>query len=127
MLGGPPAKGFGFAFGVERMIMSLPANRAGTRHRPAVFIAYIGERAREHSFRLATRLRANGISTVVDLEGRKLKKSLAIANSLGARCALIIGDDEIDKGTYVLRDMSTGEQKNLGEEELISSLRSEVA
>jgi histidyl-tRNA synthetase len=123
MLGGPPAKGFGFAFGVERMIMSLPENSAdGLKQVPGVFVAYIGERAREHSFGLARRLREAGISTVVDLEGRKLKKSLAIANSIGARCALIIGDDEIDKGSYVLRDMSTGEQKNLGEEELISTL-----
>jgi histidyl-tRNA synthetase len=123
MLGGPPAKGFGFAFGIERMIMSLPENSADSlKQVPGLFIAYIGERAREHSFALARRLREAGISTVVDLEGRKLKKSLAIANSIGARCALIIGDDEIDKGAYVLRDMTTGEQKNLGEEELIPTL-----
>ncbi len=123
MLGGPPAKGFGFAFGVERMIMSLPENSAdGLKQVPGVFVAYIGERAREHSFGLARRLREAGISTVVDLEGRKLKKSLAIANSIGARCALIIGEDEIEKGSYVLRDMTTGEQKNLGEEELIRTL-----
>ena len=97
MLGGPPAKGFGFAFGVERMIMSLPQNAADSvKQAPALFIAYIGERAREHSFALARRLREAGISTVVDLEGRKLKKSLAIANSLSSQFALIVGDDEID-------------------------------
>ena len=122
MLGGPPAKGFGFAFGIERMIMSLPDNAVKPTHAPAVFIAYIGDRARQHSFALAGRLRGTGISTVVDLEGRKLKKALAIANSVGARCALIIGDDEIDKGSYLLRDMSTGEQQNLGEAELIQAL-----
>lgn len=123
MLGGPPAKGFGFAFGVERMIMSLPEGAADLlKQVPGLFIAYIGERARTHSFALAMRLREAGISTVVDLEGRKLKKALAIANSSGARCALIVGDDEIDKGSYVLRDMSTGEQKHLTEEGLISAL-----
>jgi histidyl-tRNA synthetase len=123
MLGGPPARGFGFAFGIERMIMSLPKDSTDkVKQASDVFIAHIGERAREHSFALAQRLREAGISTVVDLEGRKLKKSLAIANSLGARCALIIGDDEIEKGSYVLRDMTTGEQKNLSEEELISTM-----
>lgn len=123
MLGGPPAKGFGFAFGVERMIMSLPEDAADLlRQVPGLFIAYIGERARVQSFALARRLREAGISTVVDLEGRKLKKALAIANSIGARCALIVGDDEIDKGSYVLRDMSTGEQKHLTEEDLICTL-----
>jgi len=123
MLGGPAAKGFGFAFGIERMIMSLPEDSADSAKQvPSLFIAYIGERARNHSLSLARRLREAGISTVVDLEGRKLKKSLAIANSLGAGRALIVGDDEIDKGSYVLRDMTTGEQQNLREQELIDTL-----
>jgi histidyl-tRNA synthetase len=123
IIGGPPAKGFGFAFGIERMIMSLPENTAETlKQAPGLFIAYIGDRARKHAFGLATRLRAAGISVVVDLEGRKLRKALAIANNLAARYSVIIGDDEIDKGSFVLRDMTTGEQKNLGEEELIATL-----
>lgn len=124
MLGGPPAKGFGFAFGVERMIMSLPEDSTDLpKCVPTLFVAYIGERAQRYSFTLAARLREAGISTVVDLEGRKLKKALAIADTLAARYALIVGDDEIDKGAYVLRDMTTGEQKNLSEEDLIAELR----
>jgi histidyl-tRNA synthetase len=123
MLGGPAAKGFGFAFGIERMIMSLPEGAASdVMQAPRLFIAYIGDRAREHSFGLARRLRAAGIATVVDLEGRKLKKSLAIANNLKARFALIIGDNEIDSRSYVLRDMQSGEQRTLDEPRLIESL-----
>jgi histidyl-tRNA synthetase len=122
MLGGPPAKGFGFAFGIERMIMSLPDSARSLSETTSLFIAYIGERARDHSFALARRLREAGISTVVDLEGRKLKKALAIANSIGARFALIIGDNEIDSGNYVLRDMTSGEQRNLTEQDLIAAL-----
>jgi histidyl-tRNA synthetase len=124
MLGGPPAKGFGFAFGIERMIMSLPEDAPDrVSDVPTLFVAYIGESARKHSFGLARRLREAGVSTVIDLEGRKLKKSLAIANSLAARYALIIGDDEISSGSYVLRDMTTGEQERLKEEELITKLK----
>ncbi|HXF39219.1 MAG TPA: histidine--tRNA ligase [Blastocatellia bacterium] len=124
MLGGPAAKGFGFAFGIERMIMSLAADRANSlRMTPAVFVAYIGEAARTHSLALTRRLRQAGVSAVIDLEGRKLKKSLAIANSIAARYALIVGDDEIQNAAYVLRDMSTGEQRTLGEEELIATLK----
>jgi histidyl-tRNA synthetase len=127
MLGGPAAKGFGFAFGIERMIMSLPADRVSAlRKVPVVFVAYIGDRARTHSLALTRRLRQAGVSAVIDLEGRKLKKSLAIANSIAARYALIIGDDEIDKAAYVLRDMSTGEQRTLGEQELLNTLMSEA-
>jgi histidyl-tRNA synthetase len=123
MLGGPAAKGFGFAFGIERMIMSLPENRAERLNQvPGLFIAYIGEQARQHSFALSRRLREAGVGVVVDLEGRKLKKSLAIANNIGSRYALIIGDDEITRGNYVLRDMTSGEQKQVNEAELISIL-----
>lgn len=124
MLGGPSAKGFGFAFGIERMIMSLPDDAAQSlKQAPDVFVAYIGEKAREHSFALTRRLREAGIGAVVDLEGRKLKKSLAVANSLAARYALIIGDNEIDSGSYVLRNMISGEQMNLSESDLIATLR----
>lgn len=124
MIGGRAAKGFGFAFGIERMILSLPEDTAATlKQRPVLFVAYIGDRARLHAFGLARRLREAGISVVVDLEGRKLKKALAIANNLAARYSLIIGDDEIEKGAFVLRDMATGEQTNPGEEELIATLR----
>lgn len=126
MLGGPPAKGFGFAFGVERMVMSIPEENLDPKSEaPALYIAYIGDEARKHSFALVRRLRDAGVQAVVDLEGRKLKKSLAIANNLSARYALIVGDDEIGSGVYVLRDMTTGEQQRLTESDLIDKLKDE--
>jgi histidyl-tRNA synthetase len=124
MIGGPAAKGFGFAFGIERMVMSLPDSSLDPRaDAPTLFIAYIGDDARKHSFALARRLRESGVSAVVDLEGRKLKKSLAIANNLAARFALIVGEDEIKSGNYSLRDMASGEQQNLSEQHLIATLK----
>ena len=119
MLGGPPAKGFGFAFGIERMVMSIPEQVIDLNSQaPDIFVAYIGDVARDHSFSLARRLRREGIRLVVDLEGRKLKKSLAVADSLGARFSLIVGEDEMSSGAYVLRDMKSGDQKRLSETEL---------
>jgi len=124
MLGGPPAKGFGFAFGIERMVMSLPDSSVAARVGvPDIFVAYIGEEARLHSFALAGRLRDAGISVVVDLEARKLKKSLAVANNLAARYAVIIGEDEIKTGKYALRNLETGAQVAIEENELIATLK----
>ncbi|HKV42222.1 MAG TPA: histidine--tRNA ligase [Blastocatellia bacterium] len=124
ILGGPPAKGFGFALGLERLVISLPEETVEwALAAPDLFIAYIGAEARDHSFQLARRLRNAGIAAVVDLEGRKLKKALAVANSLHVSRSLIIGDDEIQKGAYVLRDMSSGEQKTLSESELLAELK----
>ncbi|MFY9610722.1 MAG: histidine--tRNA ligase [Blastocatellia bacterium] len=119
LIGGPPAKGFGFALGVERLVMSLPADAIDSgASGPAVFIAYIGAAARNHSFALARRLRQAGIRVVVDLEARKLKKALAVANSLAARYSLVVGDDEIASGSYKLRDMTSGQESILDEPEL---------
>jgi histidyl-tRNA synthetase len=123
LLGGRPAKGFGFAFGIERMVLSLPDTAIDSAaSSPLLYIAYIGDEAREHSFNLARRLRASGASVIVDLEGRKLKKALAIADSLKARYTLIVGEDEIKSGSFVLRDMQSGAQKNLSESEIIGAI-----
>lgn len=123
MLGGPPIKGFGFALGIERLVLSMPENGdKRIAEAPLLYVAYIGESAREHAFALTRRLRTAGISAVVDLEGKKLKKSLAVADSLGTRFSLLVGEDEIKKETYLLRDMASGEQVNLVESELIEAL-----
>jgi histidyl-tRNA synthetase len=103
--------------------MSLPEESFDPRKEaPKLYVAYIGDEARRHAFALGRRMRESGISTIIDLEGRKLKKSLAIANNLAARFAVIIGEDEMRSGAYVLRDMTTGEQKTLSESDLISTL-----
>jgi histidyl-tRNA synthetase len=123
LIGGPPVKGFGFAFGIERMTLSLPDTAIDSRRSaPSVFIAYIGDEARYHSFALARRLRQQGVSVVVDLEGRRLKKALAVANNLSARYAIIVGEDEIRRGSYMLRDMTTGEQRETQEAEIINNI-----
>jgi histidyl-tRNA synthetase len=124
LIGGRPVKGFGFAFGMERMVLSLPESAVETAESaPDLYIAYIGEDARRHSFDLARRLRESGASVIVDLEGRKLKRALAIADSLRARYTLIVGEDEIRSGRLSLRDMQSGEQKSLSESEIVEAIK----
>lgn len=124
LIGGPATRGFGFALGLERLVMSTPEDRVDIKKSgPFVYVAYIGDEAREHSLKLARILRDAGISTVVDLESRKLKKSLAIANSIFAKYAIIIGEDEIKKGILVLRDMTTGDQREVAASEMLAELK----
>jgi histidyl-tRNA synthetase len=54
----------------------------------------------------------------------KFKKSLGLADKLGARYALIIGEDEVASGTYTLKRLADAEQKKLTESELLEQLRS---
>jgi histidyl-tRNA synthetase len=124
-LGGPPAKGFGFALGLERLVMAVPEESLDLKSQaPALYIAYVGEQARRAAFNLARRLRRAGISVVVDLEGRRLRKSLALADAIKASYALIIGEDELKANRYTLRDMVSGQQRSLSEEELQATLKS---
>jgi len=125
-LDGPPAKGFGFAFGLDRMVMSLPdaeAERLRAADAPDVFIVYLGETARQHSFQVASTLRRAGLSVLLEFEDRKMKKAMAQANKTGARYALIIGDDEVAKGVYGLKNLATGEQEALTLAEIEAKLR----
>lgn len=124
-LGGPPTKGFGFAFGLDRMVLSLPeeeAQRLKTLDRPDVFIVWLGEAARQHSLLLARRLRAEGLGVLIEFEDRKMKKAMTRAADSGARYALIVGETEVASGSYNLKNLATGEQESLPIEAIIHKL-----
>lgn len=117
-----PAPGIGFSIGEDRLVLALEqAGRAPQNCAPDLFIAAVGEAALERAGVLARRLRATGAAVELSFEPR-LKRSLEIANRLGVRRVLIVGEDEIAAGSYTLRDMQTGEQLSLGEEALASLL-----
>jgi histidyl-tRNA synthetase len=125
-LGGPPVKGFGFAFGLDRMVMSLPeaeADQLRAADAPDVFIVFLGDAAREHAFGIARSLRAAGIAVAMEFEDRKMKKAMAAASKSRARYALILGEDEVAKGRYGLKNLAAGEQESLSLEEIIAKLK----
>jgi len=101
--------------------MTLERSQGEPGLRLDLFIAPLGEAALSHSALLARDLRRLGITVEVAAEGR-LKRAMELANKLGARRALILGDNEISAGLYALKDMASGEQLNLSREELIAKL-----
>ncbi len=124
-LEGPPVKGFGFAFGLDRMVMSIPESEAELLRAagaPDVFVISLGEAARDHGFKVARKLREAGISVLLEFEERKMKKAIAQAARSSARYALIIGEDEVAQSRYALKDLTTGEQEALALDEIIAKL-----
>ncbi len=116
MLDGPPVKGFGFAFGLDRMVITLPQSeieRARQSDHADLFVVHLGEAALMHAIDLVHSLREAGLSVELDFGERKMKKAMALASESGARYALIIGDNEIASGRYGLKRLSTGEQESL--------------
>jgi histidyl-tRNA synthetase len=126
LLGGPPTTGIGFALGEDRFIDAIKdAGKVKAAHPVDVLIAWIGGAAYPAAVKLARRLRDAALVVEVPAEDMKLKKSLGLADKLGARYALLLGESELASGQLVLRRLSDGGQKKLTESELVEHLKSE--
>ncbi len=125
LLGGPPTKGIGFAIGTDRLILSLQeTGKAAAAKNLDVYLAWMGETAYAPSVKLARKLRDAGFAVELPPEAMKFKKSLGLADKLGARFALIIGEDEVASGQLTLKRLADGEQTKYSEAALIEHLKS---
>ncbi len=112
LFGGETVESTGFAFGFDRLMealkkqgITMPQSRTVD-----VFVAPISQEVKLQAFEIAQDLRKNGIKTDVDLVGRKLKRILSHADSLGARYVLLVGERDLKEGKITLKDMELGEQ-----------------
>jgi histidyl-tRNA synthetase len=114
MLGGPPTPAVGFAVGLERMAMMLPASTPATGAGTAtVYVAAFGENGARAGLSALEELRLAGIRAISDFRCSSLKSHLRQADRLGCRYTLIVGDDEVSKGIALLRNMETKVQHEL--------------
>jgi histidyl-tRNA synthetase len=126
LLGGPPMKGIGFAIGTDRSILSIEeSGNAPKLGGLAVYIAWMGQASYPTAVSIARKLRSAGLSVELPPEEMKFKKSLGLADKLGTRYALIIGEDEVASRTFTLKRLADGDQKKLAEGELLEYLESE--
>lgn len=122
-LGGPKVPGIGFAIGMERLTLLLQQKEEKRENTPVdIFVAGLGEKASEFAFSLTHSLRQKGLLATMDLDGRGLKSQMKQANKVDARYVLIIGENELEKGHAVLRNMETQEQQNIAVSFLIDAL-----
>jgi histidyl-tRNA synthetase len=106
-LGGPRTPAVGWAAGIERLGMMIDAPEP---ERPSVVIVPLGERAELAAEGILAGLRREGVAADMAYRGN-MKKRMSRANASGAKYALIIGDDELDRGEAQLKDLATGEQR----------------
>jgi len=107
-LGGPPTPAVGFAIGLERMSMLLPESTTGRALEDlAIYVAGFGNHGTVAGLTALEELRLAGLRAVSDFRSTTLKAHLRQADRLASRFTLIIGDDEVVKGSAVLRDMKT--------------------
>ncbi len=124
-LGGVSIPAVGIAFGFDRMVEAaeyfniFPAELLSQ----TTLMTLFNEATSDDSLKLASILRAQGISVEVFPDKNKLEKQLKYANNKGFKYVVILGPEEIQNKTVKLKNMQTGEQFVLIKEELISKLK----
>ena len=124
-LGGPPIPGIGFGLGIERLLLTMEADGVEIeRPRGAdAFIVVMGDAARRRGLALMQDLRRQGYRVEMDLLERSVKNQFKYADRIDARRAIVIGDDELERGAVTIKDMESGEQRSAAFEEIPALLR----
>uniref|UniRef100_A0A7C2K0V3 Histidine--tRNA ligase n=1 Tax=candidate division WOR-3 bacterium TaxID=2052148 RepID=A0A7C2K0V3_UNCW3 len=116
-LGGPATPAMGFAIGLDRVVVAME-NAIPKLKGPFYFVATVGEVERGYGIRLLKKLRDWYIPSDMCYELKSLKAQLKIADRIGAQRTVIVGEDEIMRGKVRVRNMETGEEIEVDENEL---------
>lgn len=119
-LGGKPTPGVGFAAGIERMIMVMNQQKINWPKPKCIdiFIVKVSAENKDTAFRLLQKIRNSGLSADLDYSNGSLKSQMRIANKIGARYTIIVGEEELSKDMVTLRNMQTKEQKKVKLDEI---------
>ncbi|ASJ16012.1 histidine--tRNA ligase [Thermococcus chitonophagus] len=124
VFGGRPTPATGFAIGIERLIPILEWKGLIPEIdlSPDVYVVPVGDTKRE-AISIASRLRREGIKAEVELMGRKLRKALDYANRIKAKATIIVGRKDLERGVVTIRDMESGEQREVKVEEVVGEVK----
>jgi len=125
-LGGKPTPAVGFAAGIERMIIVMNQQKIEWPENKGldVFITKVSEINTAIAFKLLQKIRNAGLSADMDYSAKSLKSQMRLANKVGVKYTVIIGEEELSKDMITLRNMKTKEQKEVKIDNLISKLGS---
>ena len=130
-LGGKPVAAVGFAMGLERLVAILEeTNPAAADSLVDLYLVLQGEAALREGLVLAEALRDQlpGARIVSNCGGGSMKAQFRRADRSGARYALVLGDDELEQGSVVLKPLRTDEpQTTVGRDELAGVLDSRLS
>jgi len=121
-LGGPQAPGIGFAIGEDRLVLALRESADAVERKPDVYIAPLGTGMDREAASLARELRRHDVVVELGDESFRLKKSLETASKIGARFALIVGENEARSGSFALKNLETGQQVSVPRSDLAKTI-----
>ena len=111
-LGGPPLSGFGFALGLSRLILAMESEGAAPfgEQTMLLYLASIGDAAAQKAFTLCESLRGAGFPCDCDLSSRSLKSQMKYADKRNFDYVCVIGEDELNSSSAVLKNLKTGQK-----------------
>lgn len=111
-LGGQPLASLGFAIGLERLLMVMDAEgvEIPAPEKDMLYVAALGDKAQLKAFELVRTVRETGLGAQFDIVGRGLKAQMKYANKIGAKYSIVLGDNEIEEGKAILKNMESGNQ-----------------
>jgi len=122
-LGGPDVGAIGFALGMERLLLVTKVTEvSNVTSKKLVYLITLGDEAKRYGIKLLSELRKAGIGSDTDYENKSLKAAMRKANDLKAEYVLMIGENELKKSVVALKDMASGEQREVKTEDLINAL-----
>jgi histidyl-tRNA synthetase len=125
-LGSPqPAPGIGFAIGEDRLVLALQESAEAVQRKPDVYVAPLGAGMDREAARLARELRRHDVIAELGDETFRLKKSFEAAAKIGAKFILIVGGNEVQSGTFALKNLASGEQVSVPRSELAQRIQSQ--
>jgi len=125
LLGGRPTPAVGAAAGLERIIALMKAQAVKTLNKPLprLFLVQLGDLGRKKSLKLFEELRKAGLAAAASFSRDSIKAQLKIADKLGVKFSLILGQKEALDKTILIRDMSSGVQEIVPTEKVIKELK----
>ena len=128
LLGGRPTPAGGFAVGIERIVNAMKAKEVAlpSARKPKIFLAQLGEAARTKALSIFEEFRAADIPIAEAFSKDSLKVQLEIANSLGAKLTLVLGQKEVLDGTVLIRDMEAGIQEIVDQRKIIKEVKKKL-
>lgn len=125
-LGGPDTPATGFAIGFDRLAEITGLNRNDFIRTPDIYLAALGEKSLSLAFEWKSALCIEGVKTEMDFGDKSLKSQMKQADRLGATHVLIVGDNEINQGSVILRDMTIKEQTSIPIEHVVETIKTKL-
>ncbi len=124
-LGGPKISGVGFGLGLERLIIALESEKVEfpKEYKPDLYIVSVDETCDKYVSKLVYNIRKMGLKVERDYLGKSVKAQMKYANKINARFTLVVGEDEIASGKYIVKNMETGQQNHVLLDEISELIR----